>query len=330
MAVTLPLVSGCSVVLRERWDAARAVDDMRTYGVTYTGGATVFIQELADAVEAAGLDVAPALVWLQPRRQRDPARRGGAGRGASGSGPGAPYGMTECPTVSASLGDDGPDVRCLTDGRILPGVEVRVVDADGRDVAPRRRGRVPRARAAARARLPRPAAHRRRLRRRRLVPQRRPRRRRRPQLHPGDRPHQGRHQPRRREAVGPGDRRPVAPPPRRQRRRGGRGAAPASGRGAGRVRDRPRTGSRSTTPRWRSSSRRRASPRRRSRVSWWRSTTCPAPPAARSRSTSSSSSSRPLTRRLHEHLEVRRAHVTVNFEMFAAGGVRRAGRASGW
>ncbi len=45
------------------------------------------------------------------------------------------YGMTECPTVSASLGDDGPDVRCVTDGRILPGVEVRVVDADGRDVA---------------------------------------------------------------------------------------------------------------------------------------------------------------------------------------------------
>jgi acyl-CoA synthetase len=44
--------------------------------------------------------------------------------------------MTECPTVSASLGDDGPDVRCITDGRILPGVEVRVVDGDGRDVAP--------------------------------------------------------------------------------------------------------------------------------------------------------------------------------------------------
>ena len=40
------------------------------------------------------------------------------------------YGMTECPTVSASLGDDGPDVRCVTDGRILPGVEVRVVDPD--------------------------------------------------------------------------------------------------------------------------------------------------------------------------------------------------------
>ncbi len=59
MAVTLPLVSGCSVLLGERWDAARAVDDMRHYGVTYSGGATVFIQELADAVDAAGLDALP-------------------------------------------------------------------------------------------------------------------------------------------------------------------------------------------------------------------------------------------------------------------------------
>src|SRR4029079_19439644 len=43
-------------------------------------------------------------------------------------------------TVSASLGDDGPDVRLATDGRILPGVEVRVVDADGREAAPGREG----------------------------------------------------------------------------------------------------------------------------------------------------------------------------------------------
>src|SRR4029079_16529124 len=46
------------------------------------------------------------------------------------------YGMTECPTVSASMGDDGPEVRLGTDGRILPGVHVRAVDADGSDVVP--------------------------------------------------------------------------------------------------------------------------------------------------------------------------------------------------
>lgn len=139
MAVTLPLVSGCSIVLAERWDAARAVDDMRRYGVTYTGGATVFIQELADAVEAAGLEALPlscgynlggsAIPYDVVERCE-----------ALGFRPRRAYGMTECPTVSASLGDDGPDVRCATDGRILAGVEVRVVDADGRDVGRGREG----------------------------------------------------------------------------------------------------------------------------------------------------------------------------------------------
>src|SRR5262245_62900868 len=51
MAVTLPLVSGCSVLLAERWDAAKAVDDIVRHRVTYSGGAAVFIQELVDAVD---------------------------------------------------------------------------------------------------------------------------------------------------------------------------------------------------------------------------------------------------------------------------------------
>jgi acyl-CoA synthetase len=135
MAVTLPLVSGCSVVLRERWDAARAVEDMRGYGVTYTGGATVFIQELADAVEAAGLEALPLACGYNLGGSAIPLDVVERAE-ALGFRPRRAYGMTECPTVSASLGDDGPDVRCLTDGRILPGVEVRVVDGDGRDVQP--------------------------------------------------------------------------------------------------------------------------------------------------------------------------------------------------
>jgi acyl-CoA synthetase len=45
------------------------------------------------------------------------------------------YGMTECPTVSASSIFDAAEVRLVTDGRILPGCEVRVTAPDGRDVA---------------------------------------------------------------------------------------------------------------------------------------------------------------------------------------------------
>ena len=78
--------------------------------------------------------VVPALVRLQLRGERDPSGARGAGGGA-GYETAPRYGMTECPTVSASVGDDGPAIRLGTDGRILPGVDVRVVD-DDRDVAP--------------------------------------------------------------------------------------------------------------------------------------------------------------------------------------------------
>ena len=228
MAVTLPLVSGCSVVLRERWDAARAVDDMRA-----TASPT--------PAERPCSSRSWPTRWRRPGSTRSRSRVATTSAGSAipldvveraealGFRPRRAYGMTECPTVSASLGDDGPDVRCVTDGRILPGVEVRVVDEDGRDVAPGAEGEFL-------VRGPQrvlgyldPQHTARRLRRRRLVPQRRSRRRRRPQLHPGDRPHQGRHQPRRREAVGAGDRGSVATPSRRHRRRGRGGTASAPG-----------------------------------------------------------------------------------------------------
>jgi acyl-CoA synthetase len=129
MAVTLPLISGCSVLLAERWDAARAVDDMRRHGVTYTGGATVFIQELVEAVDAAGLDSFPLVNGYNCGGSAIPVELVDRCE-ALGMRPRRAYGMTECPTVSASLGDDGPEIRLGTDGRILPGVEVRVVDGE--------------------------------------------------------------------------------------------------------------------------------------------------------------------------------------------------------
>jgi acyl-CoA synthetase (AMP-forming)/AMP-acid ligase II len=135
MAVTLPLVSGCSVLLAERWDAAKAVDDIVRHGVTYSGGAAVFIQELVDAVEAAGLEQLPLACGYNCGGSAIPVELVQRCE-ELGMRPRRAYGMTECPTVSASMGDDGPDIRLGTDGRILPGVNVRVVDADGTDVAP--------------------------------------------------------------------------------------------------------------------------------------------------------------------------------------------------
>ncbi|HLG67681.1 MAG TPA: AMP-binding protein [Acidimicrobiales bacterium] len=130
MAVTIPLVSGCSVVLADRWDPARAVEEIQQHSVTYTGGAAVFMQELADAVVAASLPSLPLSTGFSAGGSPIPtelARR----CEELGMKPRRAYGMTECPTVSASLPGDPTWVRLATDGRVLPGCEVKVV-APGR------------------------------------------------------------------------------------------------------------------------------------------------------------------------------------------------------
>ena len=135
MAVTLPLVSGCSVVLAERWDAAQAVDDVVRHGVTFSGGAAVFIQELVDAVDAAGLASLPLANGYNCGGSAIPTDLVQRCE-ALGMKPRRAYGMTECPTVSASYGYDPVEIRLQTDGHLLPGVELRVLDSDGHDVAP--------------------------------------------------------------------------------------------------------------------------------------------------------------------------------------------------
>ena len=289
---------------------------MRNYGVTYTGGATVFIQELADAVEAAGLDALPLSCGYNLGGSAIPLDVVERAE-ALGFRPRRAYGMTECPTVSASLGDDGPDVRCVTDGRILPGVEVRVVDADGHDVGARRRGRVPRARAAsacsatstrstpATASTPTAGSaaatsasstHRNCI----TVTGR-----------TKDVINRGGE-----KLVVPGDRGAAAPSPRRQRRGRGRRPAPEVGRGAGGVRDQPG---------WRRDRRRRAGA-----VPQGRGRRAAEDPARRGRgrraprTASGKVKKYELVDQLPQPPEPRasqgsRAYATVNLEMFAEG-----------
>ena len=54
-AMTIPLLVGASAVLAERWEADVAVADIMRHRVTYSAGATVFLQELTDAARAAGV-----------------------------------------------------------------------------------------------------------------------------------------------------------------------------------------------------------------------------------------------------------------------------------
>ena len=131
-AMTIPLLVGASAVLADRWEADVAVADIMRHRVTYSAGATVFLQELTDAARAArvhlplrmfacGGAAVPRVVMERSEEQGIPAAR--------------VYGMTELPTVTVMNRAYPFDLRAETDGAIAPGVQVRVVGTDSEPLA---------------------------------------------------------------------------------------------------------------------------------------------------------------------------------------------------
>jgi acyl-CoA synthetase (AMP-forming)/AMP-acid ligase II len=131
-AMTIPLLVGASAVLAERWEPDVAVADIMRHRVTYSAGATVFLQELTEAAHAAGVHLplrnfacggaaVPRSVMERSEEQGIPASR--------------VYGMTELPTVTVMNRAYPFDLRAETDGAIAPGVQVRVVGTDGDPLA---------------------------------------------------------------------------------------------------------------------------------------------------------------------------------------------------
>ncbi|MDT5369878.1 MAG: cyclohexanecarboxylate-CoA ligase, partial [Mycobacterium sp.] len=128
-AMTIPLLVGACAVLAERWEPSQAVQDIVAHQVTYSAGATVFLQELTDAARdarvrlplrmfACGGASVPRAVMERSEEQGIPAAR--------------VYGMTELPTVTVMNRADPFDLRATTDGAVAPGVEVRVLGDDCR------------------------------------------------------------------------------------------------------------------------------------------------------------------------------------------------------
>ncbi|MGB7869944.1 MAG: AMP-binding protein [Mycobacterium sp.] len=131
-AMTIPLLVGACAVLAERWEPSRAVQDIMTHRVTYSAGATVFLQELTDAARDARLRLplkmfacggasVPRAVMERSEEQGIPAAR--------------LYGMTELPTVTVMSPADPFDLRATTDGAVAPGVEVRVLGDDSHSLS---------------------------------------------------------------------------------------------------------------------------------------------------------------------------------------------------
>ena len=131
-AVLGPINTGGDIHVIDRWDPAHALEVMLEAGVGAGTGASVFLASLLEHPEftpehaalmhRVGLGGAPVPIALAERAA------------AHGIAIIRAYGSTEHPSTTGSSYDDPAELRHRTDGRPLPGVELRLVDLDDAEV----------------------------------------------------------------------------------------------------------------------------------------------------------------------------------------------------
>jgi cyclohexanecarboxylate-CoA ligase len=124
--------TGLTVVM-DKWDPVEAVRLIATHQIQSSAGAPIYLNGILDVADDRGVDLScldeytTGAANVSPELIRRADRRGIAAFRC--------YGSTEHPTISSGVPEDPLDKRALTDGRLMPGTEIRLIDDDGRDVA---------------------------------------------------------------------------------------------------------------------------------------------------------------------------------------------------
>ena len=135
-----PLAAGGTSVLMDRWSARAAAALIEEHRITTSAGTPFFLSTLLDEAERPGRDISSLDRFLCGAAAVPPALV--ARSEAAGIVTWRTYGSTEHPAISSGGPTDPPDKRRLTDGRVTPGNEVRLLDESGADVAPGEEGEI--------------------------------------------------------------------------------------------------------------------------------------------------------------------------------------------
>jgi len=129
----MPIMLRASAVLQDLWDARRAVELIRSEGATFTMASTPFLSDLAKTVAETGTSV-PTLRTFLCAGAPIPGALVEQARKVLGTKIVSAWGMTENGAVTLIKLDDDDQRAFTTDGCPLPGVELKVVDADGAEL----------------------------------------------------------------------------------------------------------------------------------------------------------------------------------------------------
>jgi acyl-CoA synthetase (AMP-forming)/AMP-acid ligase II len=140
-ALLVPVWRRTGIHLIDVWDPGRVLATMLDEGLSAGQGATFFLTSLLDHPDfdpdrhaklmpfiGLGGSSVPAAVTERARALGIECMRS--------------FGSTEHPSITGSRPADSWEHRCLTDGAPLPGVELRLVDDDGKDVEAGRPGEI--------------------------------------------------------------------------------------------------------------------------------------------------------------------------------------------
>jgi cyclohexanecarboxylate-CoA ligase len=131
----MPIMLQASAVLQDIWEPRQAAQLVREHGVTFTMASTPFLTDLARTVAESGKGVPTLRTFLCagapiPGPLVEQARR------AMGTKIISAWGMTENGAVTLTRPEDEDVCSVTTDGCPLPGVELKIVDADGAELPP--------------------------------------------------------------------------------------------------------------------------------------------------------------------------------------------------
>ena len=127
--LVMPIVLQAHAVLQDIWEPKKAIEIINQEGVTYTMASTPFLTDLTNAVIETGQAV-PTLKTFVCAGAPIPGPLVEQARQGLGTKIISAWGMTENGAVTTTLPEDDDALSVTTDGRPLPGVQVKVVDFD--------------------------------------------------------------------------------------------------------------------------------------------------------------------------------------------------------
>lgn len=127
--IIVPAVAGSPVVLRERWETDRVVDDLGSSLASFLSVPGLLLAELVAAYEAAGHP--PHGLKVMTVGVADGQYSAFEAAEAYGMGPARTYGMSELPTITITSPGQGLTERMRSCGPVAVGVELSVRDESG-------------------------------------------------------------------------------------------------------------------------------------------------------------------------------------------------------